>query len=204
MEITNRFMDNLFKSNYFWLFYSISLTLFSFNLFLQWGLMVGVLFAIFLGFRWTRLETDLSLVQWRSYVLAIFLYPPIETSIIFLRIKGKLPPDFDFINRGEHFCWAIALIFFFLPLIAGFWKSLNGWQNLILILGFVCLLGNFNEFLEYLFRIQPSSRDNALFASFYHDTILDMTMNLLGGLVGFAILTRLFAKPRSAPSASDR
>jgi hypothetical protein len=197
-------MDNLLKSNYFWLFYSISLTLFSFNLFLQWGLMVGVLFLIFFGFRWTRLETDLSLLQWRSYLLAIFLYPPVETSIILLRINGKLPPDFDFINRGEHFCWAIALIFFFLPLIAGFWKSLNIWQNLIFILGFVCLLGNFNEFLEYHFRIQPASRDNALFAFFYHDTILDMTMNLLGGLVGFAILTRLFAKSKSVGIDRDR
>jgi hypothetical protein len=197
-------MDALLESNYFWLFYTISLTLFSFSMFFQWGLMVGTLFLLFFCFRWTRMERALSLTQWRSYVLAIFLYPPAETSVLLFRIAGKLPKDFDLINRGEHFCWAIALIFFFLPLIAGFWKSLNSWQNLIFILGFVCLLGNINEFLEYILRIQPASRDNALFAYFYHDTILDMMMNLLGGLVGFAILTRLFANPRSAPIEIDR
>jgi hypothetical protein len=190
-------MDNLLKSNYFWLFYSISLTLFSVNLFLQWGLMVGILFLIFFCFRWTRLERELSIEQWRSYLLAIVLYPILETSIILLRLNGKLPPNFGFINRVEHSGWAIALMFFFLPLIAGFWKSLNVWQNLIFILGFVCLLGNFNEFLQYIFRIQPVSKDNALFAAYYHDTILDMMMNLLGGLVGFAILTRLFSQPKS-------
>jgi hypothetical protein len=186
-------MDKLLKSNFFWLIYAIALTLFSFNMFLQWGLMVGALFTIFFGFRWTRMERALSLVQWRSYLLAIFLYPIVETSVILLRINGKLPQDFDLINRGEHLCWAIALMFFFLPLIAGIWQSLNGWQNSLFILGFVCLLGNFNEFLEYLFRIQGGSIDYKLFASFYHDTILDMTMNLVGGALGFAILTRLFA-----------
>ena len=191
-------MDNLLKSNYFWLFYTIGLTLFSVNLFLQWGLMVGILFLIFFGFRWTRLERELSIGQWRSYLLAILLYPPLETSIILLRLNNKLPQNFGFINRGEHSLWAIALMFFFLPLIAGIWKSLNIWQNLIFILGFVCLLGNLNEFLQYFFRIQPGSKDPILFAAHYHDTILDMAMNLLGGLAGFAILTRVFAKPKSA------
>jgi hypothetical protein len=190
-------MDKLLKSNFFWLIYAIGLTLFSFNMFLQWGLMVGALFLIFFGFRWTRMERSLSLIQWRSYLLAILLYPIMETSVILLRINGKLPQDFDLINRGEHLCWAIALMFFFLPLIAGVWQSLNRWQNLLFILGFVCLLGNFNEFLEYLFRIQGGSSDDKLFASFYHDTILDMTMNLVGGSIGFVILTKLFAKPRT-------
>jgi hypothetical protein len=190
-------VNTLLKSNYFWLFYAISLTLFSFSLFFQWGLMVGMLFFIFFCFRWTGLEVALADRERSNYLFAILLYPLAETIIKLLQIKGMISDDFTVLNRLEHFCWAIALMFFFLPLIAGFWKSLKGWQNLIFILGFVCLLGNLNEFLEYLLRIQQSPIDKTLFASFYIDTILDMTMNLLGGLVGFGLLTRLFAKPIS-------
>jgi hypothetical protein len=188
-------MEKLLKSNYFWLFYTISLTLFSFNLFFQWGLMVGALFCIFWCFRWTGLEANLTDGERRNYLFAILLYPPAETLLKFFQIKGIISLDFTLINRLEHFCWAIALILFFLPLIASFWNSLKSWQNAIFILGFVCLLGNLNEFLEYLLRIQPSPIDKALFANFYIDTILDMTMNLLGGAFGFALLTRLFVKP---------
>ncbi len=197
-------MDNLLKSNYFWLVYTTIFTLLSFNLFFQWGLMVGMLFIIFFCFRWTRLELDLSPLARRIYLLAVFIYPPAESIVLLLRFKGLLPPDFDLINRGEHFCWAIALTFFFLPFIAGVWPSLNIWQNLIFILGFVCLLGNINEFLEYILRIQQLPIDKALFTYFYNDTILDMTMNLFGGFVGFALLTRLFAKSTSSPIGSER
>jgi hypothetical protein len=159
-------MYTLLKSSYFWLVYSISLTVFSFSLFFQWGLMIGTLFLIFFYFRWTRLETDLSPQEHYLYLLAILLYPPAETIVQVLQTRGLIPPDFTWTNRLEHFCWAIALTFFFLPLIAGFWRSLKGWQNFIFILSFVCLLGNLNEFLEYLLRIQGSPINQPLFAYF--------------------------------------
>jgi hypothetical protein len=187
-------MYKLLKSSYFWLIYAIGLTLFSFSLFFQWGLMVGTLFAIFFCFRLTRLETTLSDREHRFYLLAILLYPPAETTVQWLQIRGLMPHDFALTNRLEHFCWAIALTLFFLPLIAGIWKRLNRWQNLIFVAGFVCLLGNLNEFLEYLLRIKDAPVDYVLFSRYYSDTILDMTMNLLGSLVSFALLNRVFVK----------
>jgi hypothetical protein len=187
-------MYKLLKSNYFWLFYATGLTLFSFSLFFHWGMMVATLFAIFGFFRLTRMEGKLSNQEHYLYLLAILLYPPAETAVQLIQMQRLIPSDFTWINRLEHFCWAIALAFFFLPFIASVWKRLNGWQNLIFVFGFVCLLGNLNEFLEYLLRIQNTPLDQALFAKFYTDTILDMTMNLLGGLVGFALLTEVFSK----------
>ncbi len=189
-------MYQLLNSTYFWLLYATSLTLFSFSLFFQWGLMVGTLFVIFFFFRFTRMEKILSLQEHRIYLLVVLLYPPAETAVQVLQINKLIPADFTWTNRLEHFCWAIALSFFFLPLIAGVWKRLNGWQNLIFIAGFVCLLGNINEFLEYVLRIQTDVIDQKLFAYFYTDTILDMFMNLLGSLVSFALLNRLLTSAK--------
>jgi hypothetical protein len=189
-------MYKVLKSNFFWLFYGTSLTLFSFSLFSLWGLMVGTLFAIFCFFRLTCMENQLLDREQRFYLFAILLYPLAETALQWAQIKGLMSHDFTWTNRLEHFCWAIALTLFFLPLIAGIWKQLNRWQNLFFITGFVCLLGNLNEFLEYLFRIQKPPIDQVVFANFYTDTILDMTMNLLGSLISFILLTQVLSRSK--------
>lgn len=199
----NRLLNLNLKANTFWLVYAAGLTLFSFGLFFQWGLMVGALFAIFFTFRFTRLEETLLPAERRYYWLAIAVYPPAETTVLLVKLHNRIQLDFDWINRLEHFCWAIALSLFFLPLLAGIWKRLNPWQNLIFIVGFVCLLGNLNEFLEYLLRIQPPVINQSLFAYFYSDTIFDMTMNLCGGLVSFGLLRVILAKPHRTKCEAD-
>lgn len=181
-------MPKVLKSNFFWLFFSVSLTLFSFNLFFAWGLMVGTLYGLFFLFRFTRLESTLSSREHPLYLTAILLYPPAETLVQWLGINGFIPRDFTLINRLEHFCWAMVLTLFFLPFISGIWQRLNHWQNLVFVIAFACLLGNINEFLEFFLRIQASPIDQARFAAFYSDTIYDMMMNLLGSVAGFAIL----------------
>jgi hypothetical protein len=196
-------MYKLLKSNFFWLFYTISFTIFSFKIFVLWGTMVAVLFTIFWVFRLTHIESKLVSREHFLYLFVIFLYPPAEATVLWVRMQGLIPPDFNWINRLEHLCWAIALMFFFLPFIATIWKRLDGWQNLIFVFGFVCLLGNMNEFLEYTLRIQNTPIDQTLFAKFYTDTILDMTMNLLGGWVGFALLTQVFAKSNKTRVVGD-
>jgi hypothetical protein len=156
--------------------------------------MVAALFIIFWLFRLTGIEKTLSDREQTIYLWTIFVYPLLEGAVLWIRIKGFMPIDFDWVNRLEHFCWAIALTFFFLPLISRIWKRLCRWQNLLFVVGFVCLLGNLNEFLEFIVRIQKAPIDPVVFANFYTDTILDMTMNLCGSIVSFLLLSKVFAK----------
>jgi hypothetical protein len=181
-------MPKVLKSNFFLLIFSVSLTVFSFSLFFAWGLMVGTLYSLFFLFRFTGLESALSKREHHLYLAAILLYPPAETLVQWLGINGLISRDFSLINRLEHLCWAMVLMLFFLPFISGVWQRLNSWQNLVFVMGFTCLLGNINEFLEFILRIQASPIDQAQFAAFYSDTIYDMMMNLLGSIAGFAIL----------------
>jgi hypothetical protein len=181
-------MFKLLKSNFFWLFYATGLTLFSCSLFFGWGLMVGVFYLLFFLFRFTGLETQLTTYEHRLYLLGYLLYAPLETTVQWMGQNALLPKGAIWINRLEHFSWAAVLTIFFLPILAPIWKRLNLWQNFLFILSFVCLLGNLNEFLEFVTRIQHSALDPVQFSAFYSDTIYDMTMNLLGGLFGFLIL----------------
>jgi hypothetical protein len=180
-------MPKFLKSNFFWLFYTIGLTIASFRLFFLWGVMVGTLFGLFWLFRLTGFETKLTAREHRLYLLTVMLYPLAESAVQWAGIVGWFPRDFTLINRGEHLCWAAALSLMFLPLHISIWRRLNRWQGLLFMLGFVCLLGNLNEFLEYLTRLSGAG-NHKLFATFYSDTMLDMTMNLFGGFVGFFLL----------------
>jgi hypothetical protein len=181
----------LFKSNFFWLVYTISLSIYSFSLFFQWGLMMVALFGIFWFFRLTRREATLLPQEQCYYWWVVAAYPPLQTAVLLWKRAGNFAQDFDWVNRLEHGCWAIALAFFFLPVIAGIWKRLHPWQNLLVIASFVCLLGNLNEFLEYLLRLPATPANQARFAAYYSDSIYDMGMNLLGGLVSFGLLRLL-------------
>jgi hypothetical protein len=67
----------LFKSNFFWLVYTISLSTYSFSLFFQWGLMMVALFGIFWFFRLTRLETTLLPKEQCYYWWVVAAYPPL-------------------------------------------------------------------------------------------------------------------------------
>jgi glycopeptide antibiotics resistance protein len=173
---------------------------FSFSLFFGWGLMVGVFYLLFFLFRFTGLEAQLKPHEHRLYLIAYLLYAPLETAVQWMGQRGSLPKGAIWINRIEHFSWAAVLTIFFLPILAPIWKRLNGWQNLLFILSFVCFLGNLNEFLEFITRIQHSTLDPVQFSAFYSDTIYDMLMNLLGGLLGLVILKSIMqSTPQISP-----
>jgi hypothetical protein len=195
----DRSMYSFFKSNTFWLAYSTALTLFAYNFFFQWGLMITALCGIFWFFRLTRLEANLTPPQQLRYWLTVALYPPIETAVLVVKIRGYLPLDADWTNRLEHMCWAASLTIFFLPILAPIWQQLKPWQNLIFLVGFVCLLGNLNEFLEFALRIKTQPIDVPTFARFYSDTIYDMTMNVIGSFLGFGILSWVLTLNPLAP-----
>lgn len=151
--------------------------------------MLSIWFGIFFVFRKTSLEKQLSEKERQLYLNTIWIYPLVETSLKWMIEKNVIPYSWFWLNRLEHFSWAIAVGIIFLPAYADISKKLKWWQNLILVTSLVCLLGNLNEFLEYFVRVKANLTDDKHFAVYYWDTIYDMMMNMMGGFVGFLVLT---------------
>lgn len=184
-------MTKIFKilqSNWFWIFFATCSILFYLTTFSQWVVIVGIWFGLFFIFRFTQLEAKLSNKERRIYLITVLLYPIVESWIKWMIEKNVIPYSWFWLNRLEHLCWAFAVVIIFLPIFTDIWKTLNWWQNLILLIGFTCFIGNLNEFLEYLLRSRSSSINYRIFAAYYWDTIYDMMMNIIGGFVGFIVL----------------
>jgi hypothetical protein len=183
-------MLKLLKTNSFWIFLATILILFSFTIFSNWVLMVGVWFTLFFIFRSSGLEAKLAKKQRQLYLITVLLYPLAETGIKWMIVKDVIPGTWFWLNRLEHFSWALATVILFLPLFTNVWQQLNWWQNLIFIIGLICIIGNLNEFLEYFIRLNLHLTDEKHFAAYYWDTIYDMMVNRGGGFMGFFVLQR--------------
>ena len=81
----------------------------------------------------------------------------------------------------------MALAIIFLSIFSNIWNRLSWWQNLLLVVSFVCLIGNLNEFLEYFIRLFLHKKNQFKLAVYYWDTIYDM-MNIVGGFGGFVAM----------------
>jgi hypothetical protein len=181
-----------FSKTRFWLLYAIMLILFATTMFRTWVIMISVFFGIFFLFRFSRLTAHLSQQELKIYHWAMFGYPILETAVQWMAKQGWLTRHWMVINRIEHSAWAIFVVILFSPMFLEFWKFLKPWQNLLCIVGFICLLGNLVEFLEFYFRLSLGwiiLPERSGF--FYTDTILDMMMNLIGGGIGFVILWKM-------------
>jgi hypothetical protein len=151
--------------------------------------MAIIWFSLFFIFRFTQLETKLSETQQTIYLTTILLYPLVESWIKWMIEKNIIPYSWFWLNRLEHFSWALAVVIIFLPLFKELLQTLNWWQYLIFVLGLISILGNCNEFLEYWLRASSSKTVNYRLWSFYYsDTIYDMMMNIMGGYAGFILL----------------
>ena len=191
-------MIKLLKFNWFWFFFATCLILFSFTIFSNWVLMVFIWFGLFFTFRFTQLESKLSAKEHKLYLITVLLYPLVETWIKWMIEKNVIPNSWSWLNRLEHFSWAVVMVIIFLPVFKEIYQSLKGWQNLIFVIGFICLIGNLNEFLEYFLRVPANLltvgryigeiKNPWPFAIYYCDTIYDMMMNIMGGFVGFLVL----------------
>lgn len=181
-------MLKLLKFNWFWFFFATFLILFSFTIFSNWVGMVFIWFGLFFTFRFTKLESNLSAKEHKLYLSTVLIYPLVETWIKWMIEKNIISYSWFWLNRLEHFCWAMALVIIFLPIFSDIVKNLKWWQNLIFVVSFICLLGNLNEFLEYFLRLQGKPKNQLQLAVYYWDTIYDMMMNLVGGFGGFIAL----------------
>ncbi len=181
-------MVNVFKSNLFWGLFASSIILFSLTVFSNWVLLGCIWFAVFFLFRFSKLETKLSTSEHRLYLATSFLFPIVETWLTWMIQKNIIPYSWFWLNRLEHFCSAIGVTIILLPIYINVWHSLKWWQNLIFILGLICLIGNLNEFFEYFLRVCCKSINYSKFGFYYIDTMYDMGINLVGGFVGFLIV----------------
>ena len=181
-------MIKVLKFNEFWYFFTTLLILFFFTIFSNWVGMVFIWFGLFFTFRFTNLESTLSAKEHKLYLSTVLIYSLVETWIKLMIEKNALPDSWFWLNRLEHFCWAMALVIIFLPIFSDIWNRLSWWQNLLFVVSFACLLGNLNEFLEYFIRLLLNKKNQSQLAVYYWDTIYDMMMNIVGGFGGFVAM----------------
>ncbi len=179
---------NVFKHNWFWGLFASVIILFSLTVFSNWVLLGCIWFAVFFIFRFSNLEKNLSSSEHKLYLTTAFVFPVIETWLTWMIQKNIIPYSWFWLNRLEHFFLSIGVTIIFLPSYTSIWYDLKWWQNLIFLLGLICLIGNLNEFFEYFLRACCQSINYSKFAVYYPDTIYDMGMNLIGGFVGFLIV----------------
>lgn len=181
-------MVNVFKYNWFWGLFATLIILFSLTIFSNWLLLGCIWFAAFFIFRFSKLEKNLSTNEHKLYLSTAFVFPIIETWLTWMIQKNILPYSWFWLNRLEHFFSAVGVTIMLLPIYINIWHKLKWWQNLAFILGLICLIGNLNEFFEFLLRVCCKPIKYRDFAVYYSDTIYDMGVNLLGGLVGFLLI----------------
>ncbi|GAB4149596.1 MAG: hypothetical protein OHK0017_13850 [Patescibacteria group bacterium] len=174
--------------------YSLGLILFGFITLNTWGLMLCAWFgmAAWLIYRKRMLPKQLSISA--IYLLVIYLYPVLETIIKFAIQYNFIPGTWFWLNRAEHFFWAVAVSVLFLPYWSSIKYKITQLQLNLLIVGLVVILGNFVEFLEFGLRIQWGTINNVRGVIYYWDTIYDLMTNVIGAVVGLYIVTKLTGK----------
>jgi hypothetical protein len=181
-------MVNIFKSNGFWISFATFIILFSLTVFSNWVILGSIWFAVFFIFRFSKLEAKLSSSAHNLYLVTVFLFPIVETWTTWMIQENIIPYSWFWLNRLEHFSSAVGVTIILLPIYINIWYHLKWWQNLIFILGLICLIGNLNEFFEFFLRVCCKHVKRSSLAVYYADTIYDMGANLVGGFVGFLII----------------
>lgn len=181
-------MLNIFKFNWFWGLFASFIILVSLTVFSNWVLLGCIWFAAFFVFRFSKLETKLSSSEHQLYLTTAFVFPLIETWLTWMIQRNVISYSWFWLNRLEHFFSSVGVVIILLPIYINIWYSLKWWQNLIFILGLICLIGNLNEFFEYFLRVCCKPINYSRLGIYYPDTIYDMSVNLIGGLVGFLIV----------------
>jgi hypothetical protein len=157
-----------------------------------WVFVLGVLFGLCWGFRRLGWEAELRPRERRLYWAILLLYSGLETwlQVSLQDVLFKVFP-WRWVNSGEHFLAAAVLPILLLPLVNRYWSGSRG-QFVLMVVGGVCLVGNLNELLEFATRLQIGVlAKGARWAQgpLYQDTMNDLLMNLLGGMVGASLFT---------------
>lgn len=167
----------------FWAYiYFAALITFSLFIFTNWTFMLVVWIGLILFFN--KKAQLLPKAQKHLFQIVTFGYPLIASVIKFMIEKDVIPYSWFWLNRFEHFFWALSMTIVFLPLAHQFSKVVNS-KWLLIVQGCVAItLGNVIEVIE--FSLRRNLADTRL-GLYYSDTMFDILMNFLGVFVAIVI-----------------
>ncbi len=131
---------------------------------------------------------SLSKKEQLIWKLIIVLYRIFETFMKFMIVNEIIPGSWNVINRIEHFIFSVILPLALLPIIKQTIKKLHFFELIIFIVGIVLVFGTLNELWEYFLRVRMGLTSASYFSVYYWDTIFDMGVNLVGGIVSICLL----------------
>ncbi len=127
----------------------------------------------------------------RAHLVCVTTFPLVATIWKYSQLRYHLG-DGGLPNRVEHFTWAVTMVGQLLPLLARWWTQRRRWEQVIISIGLVSMVGNGVELMEYLAKV-PKLRANPLWAmEVYRDTMADITMNVFGAITA-ALVFAAFA-----------
>lgn len=168
--------------------YFIMCLLASYFIFLFWGIMLAVWFGALILIQFKGYDLELNRKERLLFDINAHLYPLLGTLIKVMIVENIIPDSWFWLNRLEHYIWAVAIGILFFPLLKDSFAKLHLMSKFILFVGLVVILGNLNEFMEYGLRIYMNLTTQYLFSEYYKDTIIDLVTNVLGAVTGFVIV----------------
>ena len=145
---------------------------------------------------WKGLDKKLSPRERNLWLIIVMFYPIFEAIIKYYLTSNVIPYSWVWLNRIEHILSALAIQIIFLPFFANTLRKLNILERIVMLLCFTVFIGNLNEFLEYGLRVKMGLTSKDSFSVYYWDTIYDMVMNVIGGIIGVGVIE--LVKIRSA------
>ena len=181
------------------LLYSLAMIIWGYFIFPLWSVMLIVWFAVATYAVAKHLDVRLDERQRSTYWLIIYLYPLIESIIKYMINGNVIAYSWFWLNRLEHFAWAVAMGLLLIPFLSPSLRKLSLPFQLLLYVGAVVIIGNLNEFFEYAIRIYIGMFGNqAKMAAFYWDTIYDLVINMLGSAFSFYLYSIFFTEKRKS------
>lgn len=157
--------------------------------------MLFIWFSLALWIKYKNIDKNLTTSEYNLFLATIYLYPFLETVLKYMITEDVIPYSWSLLNRIEHFSWSFATGILIYPLLKPVLHKLSLLPALLYFVGIITMIGNCNEFFEFLVRyIENHLSDPARQAIYYWDTIFDLGINILGAAASFSLLQRFRKK----------
>ena len=176
-------MNFIIKNKYSLLYFAI-LILSGLFIFPVWSVMITVWACLYFFIILKKYEQVLNSSELKFWKYVVFLYPLIETLIKAAIEFNIVPYSWRPLNILEHLAWSTCMFLILMPFTKKLIAKNGKILGLSIIFGFVIVIGNLNELLEFALRIFWNLDSQKLFAAYYLDTIIDLIVNLMGSLIG--------------------
>lgn len=158
-----------------------------FELGLNWKLMIFIWTGIVLFVKFGGFLNKVPIRLKKLWLVSIFLYPLVETIIRIYIAKDIIAYSWRYFNLAEHFVWMMFLLIISYPLFYETLKKLDKKHRFLHLFGFLMIIGIANEVFEYIMRVYHQV-PQYLLASYYKDTIYDLSINVPGVIAGMLLV----------------